>query len=321
MKPFLPVEGELRVRQGGDAALRGGHAHEALPEEDARHHRHGRSGKVSGSFSSVVGDISNFTRKHKYVLFKILLNNSFHFRRTLKNRILQYDPDQFGTPLPHTSRTKRPEEDNGMRYWFVDREVRRKFVYFLSLFCFKVFFLFLLGHGVRHQEPRVPRVRRVRAQPLRHALRLHPGHHRLRQDGRARPKSAEPQATPVQSRFATFEFCRRALCKLPTADPALSLGKGSKTTQLCSYLSRRRNVPEFMPFVVFLAAPGMEEMKNTFDNARLTNSLINSSRNLANFERNSSIRMSSRRAKTLESISSLYVEEVNIYNFFELHYN
>jgi nitric oxide reductase large subunit len=64
-----------------------------------------------------------------------------------------------------------------------------------------------------------------------------------------------------------------------------------------------------MPFVVFLAAPGMEEMKNTFDNARMTSSLISSSRNLANFERNSSIRMSSRRAKTLESISSLYVEE------------
>ena len=66
-----------------------------------------------------------------------------------------------------------------------------------------------------------------------------------------------------------------------------------------------------MPFVVFLAAPGMEEMKNTFDNQRLTNSMLNSGRNLANFERNSSIRMSSRRAKTMESISSLYVEEVN----------
>ena len=65
-----------------------------------------------------------------------------------------------------------------------------------------------------------------------------------------------------------------------------------------------------MPFVVFLAAPGMEEMKNTFDNQRLTNSMLNSGRNLANFERNSSIRMSSRRAKTMESISSLYVEEV-----------
>ncbi len=70
-----------------------------------------------------------------------------------------------------------------------------------------------------------------------------------------------------------------------------------------------RSSPEFMPFVVFLAAPGMDEMKNVFENARMTNSLISSSRNLANFERNSSIRMSSRRAKTLESISSLYVEE------------
>ena len=69
------------------------------------------------------------------------MNNSFHFRRTLKNRILQYDPDQFGTPLPHTSRTKRPEEDNGMRYWFVDREVRLKFVYFLSLFFFNFYYL------------------------------------------------------------------------------------------------------------------------------------------------------------------------------------
>ena len=56
---FLAVEGELRVRQGGDAALRGGHPHEALQEEDARHHRNGRSGEVSGwtiLLSSVVCD-------------------------------------------------------------------------------------------------------------------------------------------------------------------------------------------------------------------------------------------------------------------------
>lgn len=64
-----------------------------------------------------------------------------------------------------------------------------------------------------------------------------------------------------------------------------------------------------MPFVVFLAAPGMDEMKHTFDNIRMTNSLISNSKTLNNFERNSSIRSSSRRAKTLESISSLYVEE------------
>ena len=35
---------------------------------------------------------------------------------------LQSDPDQFSSPLPHTSRPKRPEEDSGVRYWFVDRE-------------------------------------------------------------------------------------------------------------------------------------------------------------------------------------------------------
>ena len=42
---------------------------------------------------------------------------------------------------------------------------------------------------------------------------------------------------------------------------------------------------------------------------KVTNSLVQASKTLNNFERNSSIRYSSRRAKTLESISSLYVEE------------
>ena len=42
----VPVEGERSVRQGGDAALRGGDAHEALQEEDPRHHRHRRRRQV-----------------------------------------------------------------------------------------------------------------------------------------------------------------------------------------------------------------------------------------------------------------------------------
>ena len=37
--------------------------------------------------------------------------------------------------------------------------------------------------------------------------------------------------------------------------------------------------------------------------------MISTSKTLSNFERTSSIRHSSRRAKTLESISSLYMEE------------
>ena len=36
-------------------------------------------------------------------------------RRTLKNRILERNPEKFASPIPHTSRPKRPEEDNGFR--------------------------------------------------------------------------------------------------------------------------------------------------------------------------------------------------------------
>ena len=70
-----------------------------------------------------------------------------------------------------------------------------------------------------------------------------------------------------------------------------------------------RNSSEFMPFIIFLSAPGLDEMRHIYDNLRVTNSMIASSKNLASFERNSSIRYSSRRARTLESLSSLYVEE------------
>jgi hypothetical protein len=58
-----------------------------------------------------------------------------------------------------------------------------------------------------------------------------------------------------------------------------------------------RNSSEFMPFIIFLAAPGLDEMRHIYDNLRVTNSMIASSKNLASFERNSSIRYSSRRAR------------------------
>ena len=52
----------------------------------------------------------------------VLIGASGVARRSLKQKILNADPDQFASPLPHTSRPKRPEEDSGQRYWFVDRE-------------------------------------------------------------------------------------------------------------------------------------------------------------------------------------------------------
>ncbi|XP_052746143.1 protein PALS2 [Bicyclus anynana] len=59
------------------------------------------------------------------------------------------------------------------------------------------------------------------------------------------------------------------------------------------------NSSEFLPYVVMVAAPGIEQLRN------LTYA---SNRNLT-FDRQSSIRYSSRRARTLESLASLYEEE------------
>ncbi|XP_014362749.2 protein PALS2 isoform X1 [Papilio machaon] len=59
------------------------------------------------------------------------------------------------------------------------------------------------------------------------------------------------------------------------------------------------NSSEFLPYVVLVGAPGIDQLRN------LTYA---SNRNLT-FDRQSSIRYSSRRARTLESLASLYEEE------------
>ena len=51
-----------------------------------------------------------------------------------------------------------------------------------------------------------------------------------------------------------------------------------------------RNSSEFMPFVVFLSAPGLDEMRHVYDNMRVTNSMMNTGKSMSTFERTSSIR-------------------------------
>ena len=65
----------------------------------------------------------------------------------------------------------------------------------------------------------------------------------------------------------------------------------------------------FLLWFYFLAAPGMEEMQSVYNNLRVSNAMSVANANLNTFERNSSIRNSSKRAQTLASMSSLYVEE------------
>ena len=135
------------------------------------------------------------------------------------------------------------EEDNGLRYWFVDRED--------------------MEWGIKNHEF------------------LEYGEH-----------NGNLYGTKLDSVRAIIDEGRTCI-----------LDSSPQSLKILRYSS------EFMPFIIFLAAPGLEEMRHIYDNLRVTNSMIASSKNLASFERSSSIRYSSRRARTLESLSSLYVEE------------
>ena len=172
-------------------------------------------------------------------------------RRTLKNKILESNPDRFASPIPHTTRPMRPEEDNGFRYWFVDRED--------------------LDISVRRHEM------------------LEYGEHQ-----------GDIYGTKLDSVREIIASGR--ICVLDCSPSALKILYNSN---------------EYMPYVVFLAAPGLEEMKHIYENGKMAGAIMASQRTLNNFENTSSIRRSSRRARTLESLSSLYVEEDIVKNLEE----
>ncbi|XP_049282114.1 protein PALS2 isoform X1 [Anopheles funestus] len=160
-------------------------------------------------------------------------------RRTLKNRLINSDPDKFGSVLPHTSRQPRPLEESGKAYWFSDREDMEEEIRENK-------FLEFGDHNGNLYGTHLDSIRDV-----------------IRQG---------------------------KMCVLDCSPAAL------KTLH---------NSPEFMPFVVFIAAPGMEQLKLLYSERR---SASGSTRNL-HFDRQSSIRYSSRRAKTLESLASLYEDD------------
>ncbi|XP_046746892.1 MAGUK p55 subfamily member 2 isoform X2 [Diprion similis] len=160
-------------------------------------------------------------------------------RRTLKNRLINSDPDKFGTIVPYTSRPPRVLEEDGRSYWFTDRESMESDI--------------LEHRYLEHGE--------------------HGGH---------------LYGTRLES---VRELIRAGkMCVLDCSPAALKI---------------LHNSTEFMPYVIFIAAPGMEQLKSLYDLGRSTGA---SSRNLT-FDRQSSIRFSSRRARTLESLASLYEED------------
>ncbi|KAL1123832.1 hypothetical protein AAG570_001603, partial [Ranatra chinensis] len=160
-------------------------------------------------------------------------------RRTLKNRLINSDPDKFGSVIPLTSRPPRELEESGKSYWFVSRET--------------------MEQNVRE-----------------HKL-LEFGEH----NGHLYGTSQETIRDVIH---------QGKMCVLDCSPAALKI---------------LHNSSEFMPYVIFIAAPGMELLKQLYDFNRSTGI---SSRSLT-FDRQSSIRYSSRRARTLESLASLYEED------------
>ncbi|KAG7207514.1 hypothetical protein KM043_009146 [Ampulex compressa] len=160
-------------------------------------------------------------------------------RRTLKNRLINSDPEKFGTIVPYTSRPSRVLEEDGKSYWFTDRETMER--------------------------------------DIREHRYLEYGEH-----------GGHLYGTKLDS---VRELNRAGkMCVLDCSPAALKI---------------LHNSTEFVPYVIFIAAPGMEQLKSLYDLGRSTGA---SSRNLT-FDRQSSIRYSSRRARTLESLASLYEED------------
>ncbi|KAK9872916.1 hypothetical protein WA026_020268 [Henosepilachna vigintioctopunctata] len=171
-------------------------------------------------------------------------------KRTLKNRLINSDPDKFGGVMPHTSRPPRVLEENGQTYWFVDRSTMEE--------------------------------------DIRNNKFLEYGEH-----------NGHLYGTHLDSIRDVIK--QGKMCILDCSPLALKI---------------LHNSSEFLPYVIFIAAPGMEQLKTLYDASnigRSTNSLRYSSRNLSSrnlsFDRQASIRYSSRRARTLESLASLYEEE------------
>nr|CAD7592392.1 unnamed protein product [Timema genevievae] len=160
-------------------------------------------------------------------------------RRTLKNRLINSDPEKFGGVVPFTSRPPRVLEEDGRGYWFIDRETMEE--------------------------------------EIREHRFLEYGEH-----------NGHLYGTKLDSIREVIQHGK--MCVLDCSPAALKI---------------LHNSSEFMPYVIFIAAPGMEQLKHLYGMSR---SIGSSSRNLT-FDRASSIRYSSRRARTLESLASLYEEE------------
>ncbi|XP_018374865.1 PREDICTED: MAGUK p55 subfamily member 6 isoform X3 [Trachymyrmex cornetzi] len=165
-------------------------------------------------------------------------------RRTLKNRLINSDPEKFGTIVPYTSRPPRVLEEDGKSYWFTDRQ----------------------------------------------SMEIDIKEHRFLEHGE---HGGHLYGTKLDS---VRELIRAGkMCVLDCSPAALKI---------------LHNSTEFMPYVIFIAAPGMEQLKSLYDLGRSTGA---SSRNLTEDDLKSTLEESAALQRAYEK----YIDQVIVNEDFD----
>ncbi|XP_076255969.1 MAGUK p55 subfamily member vari isoform X3 [Rhynchophorus ferrugineus] len=169
-------------------------------------------------------------------------------RRTLKNRLINSDPEKFAGVIPYTTRPQRVLEENGQSYWFVDRE-------------------------------------------------------KMEEDIR-------------NNKFLEYGEYNGHLygTHLDTIRDVIRQGKMCILD--CSPMSLKilHNSSEFLPYVIFIAAPGMEQLKNLYDISKSNTNIRYSSRNLTEEDLRRALEDSASMQRTYDK----YIDQVITNNDFDV---
>ncbi|XP_033207773.1 MAGUK p55 subfamily member 6 isoform X3 [Belonocnema kinseyi] len=165
-------------------------------------------------------------------------------RRTLKNRLINSDPEKFGTIVPFTSRPPRVLEEDGRSYWFTDRD----------------------------------------------SMEVDIREHRFLEHGEHGGHLYGTKLDSVRDLIRAGK-----MCVLDCSPAALKI---------------LHNSTEFMPYVIFIAAPGMEQLKTLYDLGRSTGA---SNRNLTEDDLKSTLEESAALQRAYEK----YIDHVIVNEDFD----
>ncbi|XP_034934871.1 MAGUK p55 subfamily member 6-like isoform X2 [Chelonus insularis] len=168
-------------------------------------------------------------------------------RRTLKNRLINSDPEKFGTIVPYTSRPPRVLEENGKSYWFTDRET--------------------MEDDIKQ--------------------------HRYLEFGEHGGHLYGTKLDSIRELIRAGKMC------------VLDCSPGA--------LKTLHNSTEFMPYVIFIAAPGMEQLKVLYDVGRSTGA---SSRNLTEDDLRSTLEESAALQRAYEKYIDMVIVNEDFDNTF-----